>query len=272
MSNLASHSTGQTWCPTWDGTAYAANTAHHRAHDADFLTSCPLRPADRVLDIGCGSGDFTRSLAEAVPDGVVVGVDPQPTMLDEARSRALANQRFELGTAQSLAAVVGDEAPFDLATSRAMFHWIPRADTPGAYREVHDQLRPGGWFRLECGGAGNIPASLAIMDAESALVGGPACPWHFAEASWVLDALEQAGFDVRAGFVRLVAQRRAFTRETVLGWLRSQVLVAYTASMTATAAAAFTAAVEARVDELQRWDGSFDQTWVRLDALVQRPA
>jgi hypothetical protein len=41
--------------------------------------------------------------------------------------------------------------------------------------------------------------------------------------------------------------------------------------MDAATAAAFTAAVESRVEELVRWDGTFDQTWVRLDALVRRP-
>jgi trans-aconitate methyltransferase len=274
MTDSTSHivGTGGTWCPEWDGNAYAANTGHHRAQDDAFFASCPLRPADRVLDLGCGAGDFTRAVADRVPDGLVVGVDPQPSMLEEATARASANQRFVCGTAQQLDAALGGEAPFDVVVSRAVLHWIPAADTPTVYRQVHDCLRPGGWFRFECGGAGNIAASLAIMDAESAERGGPRCPWHFAPAERALDTLEQAGFDVRAGFVRLVAQRRTFTRDEVVGWLRSQVLLAYTETMAPDVAAAFTAAVERRIDELRRWDGTFDQTWVRLDALVQRAA
>src|SRR5688572_12442627 len=91
------------WIPTWDGEAYAANTGHHREHDAWFLTTFPIRPADRVLDLGCGSGDFTRIVAELVPDGVVVGIDAQPSMLTAAESVARSNQSFALGPVQDLA-------------------------------------------------------------------------------------------------------------------------------------------------------------------------
>lgn len=261
----------ETWCPTWDGASYAANTGHHRAQDAAFLADTPLRPADRVLDLGCGAGDFTRVLADRVPDGVVLGVDPQPSMLEQARAVAGPNQRFAAGTAQALGAAVAGEAPFDVVSSRATLHWVPATDVPGVYRQVFAVLRPGGWFRFECGGHGNIPASLALMDEVSAGLGGPTSPWNFAHANLTLDELEKAGFDVRAGFVRLVAQRRTFDRDGLLGWMRSQVLLAYTSSMDAATATAFTAAVESRVDELVRFDGTFDQTWVRLDALVRRP-
>lgn len=277
MTGPSSHDSGSsaasvTWCPDWNGTDYAANTGHHRAQDAAFLATLPVRPTDRVLDVGCGAGDFTRTVADLVPEGEVVGCDPQPSMLAEAATRAGTNQRFARATAQHLATDLGETGGFDVVTSRATFHWIPATETPAAYRQVHDQLRPGGWFRLECGGAGNIPASLALMDEVSTRLGGPTCPWNFAPASWALDHLEQAGFDVRAGFVRLVAQRRTFDRDAVVGWLHSQVLMAYTATLTPDAARAFTDEVNARVDELRRWDGTFDQTWCRLDALVQRPA
>ena len=70
----------------WDGALYAANTGHHRVYDALFLETLPLRPADTVLDLGCGSGDFTAIVAARVPDGTVVGLDPQPSLLAEARS------------------------------------------------------------------------------------------------------------------------------------------------------------------------------------------
>ena len=83
------------------GTAlYAANTGHHRVYDEAFLDTLPLRPRDHVLDLGCGSGDFTATVARRVPEGVVVGLEPQPSLLEEARSQALPNQRFIEGRAQ----------------------------------------------------------------------------------------------------------------------------------------------------------------------------
>src|SRR4051794_5430111 len=86
----------------WDGELYAANTSHHRAHDAGFLERFPVRPTDRVVDIGCGSGDFTAIVAGLVPDGEVIGVDPQPSLLEVARRLALPNQRFIEARAQEL--------------------------------------------------------------------------------------------------------------------------------------------------------------------------
>ena len=57
-----------------------------------------------------------------------------------------------------------------------------------------------------------------------------------------------------------------------MGWLESQVLNAYEPSLPPEAYAAFCAEVVSRIDELRRWDGTLDQTWVRLDLLARRPA
>jgi SAM-dependent methyltransferase len=44
-----------------------------------------LRPGDGVLDIACGPGNFTREFGRVVgPDGLAVGIDASPTMLDRA--------------------------------------------------------------------------------------------------------------------------------------------------------------------------------------------
>src|SRR6478736_5638981 len=81
--------------PVWDGAAYAANTAHHRVFDDAYLSSTPIEPGQRLLDLGCGSGDLTATLAGVVgSEGHVVGVDAQPSMLAEAAQRAGANQSF----------------------------------------------------------------------------------------------------------------------------------------------------------------------------------
>ena len=71
--------------------------------------------------------------------------------------------------------------------------------------------------------------------------------------------------------MRSTAQHRGFDRAALLGWFRSQVEQAYTSRLDAERAERFRRDVEARFDELQRADGSFDQTFVRLEVLVRRP-
>lgn len=232
------------WVPTWDGEAYAANTAH---------------------------------LAELVgPTGEVVGVDAQPSMLDEAQRRARANQTFVLASVQALddALPADQDASFDLVISRAVLHWVPEADQPGVYRSAARLVRPGGHVRVECGGVGNVASTVALLDDVAADFGGPSSPWTFPDPAVALDWVEQAGFDATAEgcFVRCNGQRRSFDETSLLGWLHSQVLNAYEAGISPADHAAFRAAVDARVGELRRWDGTFDQTWVRLDLLGRRPA
>ena len=260
--------------PAWDGTLYAANTAHHRAHDGPFLATTPLQPTDKVLDLGCGSGDLTATIALLVPHGHVVGVDAQASMLQEARRRAEPNQFFVEGALQALDDVLASpshDGAYDVVLSRAVLQWVPWADWPAVFRSAARLLRPGGWLRIECGGAGNVPKVREVLDAASAARGGPTGPWTFPDAGAALELLEQAGVDPYAdgAFVRTVAQRRAFDEASMLGWLRSQAFQAYEATMPAEARAGFREEVEARLDELRRSDGTLDQTFVRLDLLAR---
>jgi len=265
--------TDNVWLPPWDA-SYAANTGHHRVYDELYLSTTPLSPGDRVLDLGCGSGDFTRSVAALVPDGEVVGLDPQRSLLAEARACAGPNQSFVETPVQHLAEAMAGTAPFDLVMSRAAMQWVPMADHPGYLAASLALLHPGGWFRLEMGGAGNIPVIAPLVEEISLAHGGPPAPWSFPDAGRYLELLEAAGFTVDPGdgsYVRTLAQRRAFDRDSLLGWLRSQCYQGFEIAMPPTNHAAFRAEVEARLDEMRRHDGSFDQTYVRLDALARRP-
>ena len=267
----------EVWLPSWDA-SYGANTGHHRAHDAWFLRNTPLRPTDRVLDLGCGSGDFTRIVADLVPDGHVVGLDPQPSLLAQARDCAGPNQSFVEAPVQQLAEVttplIDRYGPFDMVMSRAAMQWVPMTDHPGYLRASFEALRPGGWFRLEMGAAGNIPVIMPLVESISLAHGGPHAPWSFPDAGRYLELLEQAGFTIDpddGSHVHTVAQHRPFDRDSLLGWLRSQCYQGFEIDMPAANHATFRAEVEGRLDELRRHDGTFDQTYVRLDALARRP-
>jgi trans-aconitate methyltransferase len=88
-----------------------------------------------------------------------------------------------------------------------------------------------------------------------------------------LDLLLEVGFDVgtRDGYVHTVAQRRAFDRDSVTGWLLSQAVEAYAVDLQPEQRTPFRAEVAARVDELRRSDGTYDLTFVRLDLLAFNP-
>jgi SAM-dependent methyltransferase len=158
----------------------------------------------------------------------------------------------------------------DVVLSVACLHWVPGADQPGVLASVRRALRPGGTFRADLGGAGQIAATRAILDEESARLGGPTGPWYFPSAEEYADLLTGAGLVPER--VRLLRQRRAVP--DVVGWLRSQVLMAYLPGLPDDAARAeFTAAAERRaLAELRRADGTYDQDYVRVDVLAHVPA
>jgi ubiquinone/menaquinone biosynthesis C-methylase UbiE len=100
------------------------------------------RPGDRILDIGCGTGYFTRRAAHAVaPGGHAIGIDPSRPVVDYATTRAPANCTFQTASAQALPHA---DASFDVVISSLAIHHLAPADRPTAVGEMRRVLRPGG--------------------------------------------------------------------------------------------------------------------------------
>jgi ubiquinone/menaquinone biosynthesis C-methylase UbiE len=101
------------------------------------------RPPDRVLDVGCGTGYFTRVMAEAVaPGGTAHGVDPSGEAITYARRvTRLANCAFSDGIAEALDAPDGS---YDVVVSSLVMHHLPEPLRPQAVGEMFRVLRPGG--------------------------------------------------------------------------------------------------------------------------------
>jgi SAM-dependent methyltransferase len=134
----------------WDGPAGAHRTryaavfdAEDRPHNERFRAATGLTARDRVLDIGCGTGQSTRDAARAATAGSALGIDLSAQMLEHARrisrEEGLANVSFEQADAQVHPFPAGG---FDVAISRfgSMFFDAPVA----AFGNIGHALRPGG--------------------------------------------------------------------------------------------------------------------------------
>ena len=253
----------------WRGTEYARSSAHHRAADDWFLRRHAPGERDVVIDLGCGSGEFTARLAALAPHGHVTGVDPDASMLEAAGRHRAANLSFVRACAQDIDRVVSPGS-VDVVVSRAMLHWLPAGQHPRLYAAALRVLRPGGVFHLEAGAPGNIAAISAVLEELAARHGVPPPP-PFPDPGRALELAEAAGFEIADDSVRTVAMRRSFTREQLAGLLSSQAVLVLTRHTGPGQARAICGEALGAIDRLRRQDGSWDQTFVRLELLVRRP-
>jgi ubiquinone/menaquinone biosynthesis C-methylase UbiE len=110
---------------------------------ADDLAHLALRPADQVLDAGCGSGHITRTIAAAVPQGHATGFDREPRYIDYARRRASAANTSNIAFVEgNLLALPFADHSFDVVWSKHVLQWM--AQPAKALAEFARVTRPGG--------------------------------------------------------------------------------------------------------------------------------
>ncbi|HUG86243.1 MAG TPA: class I SAM-dependent methyltransferase [Euzebya sp.] len=143
---------GKTWLlPFYDTlTRIMGVTGLHRR----LVGQAAPQSGDRVLEIGCGTGNLTVLVARLHPDTEVVGLDPDEAALRRAQrksSRRGLVTTWDRGFAQDLPYPDGS---FDLVLSSLMLHHLDDEQQQQALREVRRVLVPGGTLHLmDFGGA-----------------------------------------------------------------------------------------------------------------------
>lgn len=203
MSRIVNTDQAAAW-NGYEGTYWAENQERWDAVNAGFneplLTAAAVREGDRVLDVGCGTGQTTRLAARRSRSGQVLGLDLSGPMLARARDTAeregLGNVSFEAGDAQAHAFT---PETFDVVISR--FGVMFFADPVAAFTNLGRAVRPGGRMAFICSAEPGDNEWLQAIAALSDLLpvgnfGAPGAPGMFslADPDRTREVLSAAGW------------------------------------------------------------------------------
>jgi demethylmenaquinone methyltransferase/2-methoxy-6-polyprenyl-1,4-benzoquinol methylase/phosphoethanolamine N-methyltransferase len=133
------------WARWYDPLVAVLSMGHGRAFRRTSVELAGIRPGERVLDVGCGTGDLTlAATGHAGIQGEVVGIDASPEMIEVARRKAArkgAPARFEVALIER---IPFPDSYFDVVLSSLMLHHLPGQLKQVGLVEVHRVLKPGG--------------------------------------------------------------------------------------------------------------------------------
>lgn len=133
------------WATYYDPFVSLFTLGHRARLRRQTVALAEIQPGDRVLEVGCGTGDVALAACAYVGEtGTVAGIDPAPEMIAVARAKAARMARdvsFQVGVIESLAF---PDATFDVVLSSLMMHHLPDDLKREGLVEIARVLRPGG--------------------------------------------------------------------------------------------------------------------------------
>src|SRR3954451_25304321 len=104
----------------WDPTQYARFGSERSRPFFDLVGQVAADAPATVVDLGCGSGQLTATLAQRWPAANVLGIDSSREMIDQAAFQHAPRLSFRLGEATDFTAT-----GVDVLISNAMLQWVP---------------------------------------------------------------------------------------------------------------------------------------------------
>jgi trans-aconitate 2-methyltransferase len=207
----------------WNAGEYLKFAAERARPFADLLAQVRREQAGLISDLGCGTGNLTRGLAERWPLARVIGVDNSPEMLARAMPLAMPG-RLDFVHADIADWTPGE--PVDLLVSNAALHWIN--DHDALLRRLTGMLAPGGALAVQMPNRFQAPTQDAIEETvadprwASALQGVGLHRESVMPMSWYVYRLHDLGLTVNAWestYYHVVSGERP-----VLDWLKGTAL------------------------------------------------
>jgi trans-aconitate 2-methyltransferase len=143
---------------SWNPTQYERFKAERKQPFLDLVSLVERRPRMRVVDFGCGTGELTRELHDALGAEETVGVDNSETMLLKSGGFGGETLHFERG---NIEAFVTDR-PYDLIFSNAALHWVE--DHESLFTRLTSFLAPHGQLALQMPANETHPSHQTAVD------------------------------------------------------------------------------------------------------------
>jgi trans-aconitate 2-methyltransferase len=214
---------------TWDPAQYEKFLHQRSLPFFDLLSLVRRRPGMRVVDLGCGTGEWTARLHKDLGASETLGIDTSEAMLAKSSRFAGPGLRFERKDIADWRA----DGPLDLVFSNAVLQFVP--NQPALFARWRGSLAPGGQIAI------HIPANQDYATHRVAVELATEAPYRDLLGGYVLpdnrlDILEYAHLLERLGFheqqVRMqVYGHRLPSREEVVEWVRGSFLNEYKARL-----------------------------------------
>jgi trans-aconitate 2-methyltransferase len=207
----------------WDADQYTKFSRERSRPFDDLMAQVTAERPEFIVDLGCGTGSLTRTLAERWPAARVLGIDSSAEMLEKARPQAIS------GRLEFTQAGIGQwkpDRPVDLIVSNAALHWIP--DHAALLRRLAGMLSPQGTLAAQMPDRFRTPSQEAIEAASadprwsSRLAGIGLHRDSARPLVWYVALLRELGFQVNAWqttYVHILSGENP-----VLDWLKGTAL------------------------------------------------
>ena len=175
----------------WNAHLYDKSHSFVSQYGIDLIQFLAPKENEKILDLGCGTGDLARQMKDLGAD--VIGVDKSANMIEQARNK-YEEIAFEVKDATEL--LYKNE--FDAVFSNATLHWVKTPEK--ALNCIHNSLKRGGRFVAEFGGKGNVQTITNEIIREIKTLGmdfsEEQFPWFYPSIAEYTSLMEEVGFRV----------------------------------------------------------------------------